>query len=1077
MNKKFSTLMAGLLLSGSAFAAHQAGVDWTTGLPGALDNVDKYWQISTVNYRSGSGEWTEEGDYCLTTDANGHLVFTSANTNLLDESSYWTLKVIPLTAGENYPDANCVALVEIINQDGYTLTIDKTTNKTATKQTKAENKISRFYVRKGTNDNITIAYYPIANNNTKVYALGQGDQDTANNTWEIVGQEIGATNSIVDSWKLVEISEKPISAADLNAELKDGFGLLFGPGKDKEYSNLSGAEAFSGKIKAVQAGTNPNQYYFVRTDGKYIVLSDDFIGEANATLDGTQDAIYRGYNFKAVSKHTFDTEINPNNAIFTVYYSYDFNDTDSLIVTLPLAGKVNAGTSYDQLGSLPTTGLRQGQECKGLRVFVASSRNDDFLTTIEYFKANDRLATQNHNAYANAQFGALAPYIQFGMTNLVNIEQFAGQVWNITDPDGNVLMPNVNWSNVDLFGEGFAPAEQVQLNKPEGHWLAYKTSDSDFGFINRESGVKWNLAGLGNWVIRHISGNTYSVYNNKYATSAIEGYTINITPVTDAELGWTEMGYARYDAAKEALNGKYLMLNDKVSGTVAYVGKDKDDNVILTPEQSEAIEFRIKELKHDYISHDGLAGVDTLQHVTQFIDIDKNGNYVYDAKDTLQFYHYRLFENFSEKYLTYDSKNQKFILEEMDVPTENNAHEDFNNGFSKDGSNISAFVLKEKNGQYNLISNYEVQYDKCKVSGGTHTEGTVDPYDKYDNDMYANLYGKYVEGEGLYPARKMYGAFLTATVANMSYIYNYQDNDRFTVKDIETPEYMTITGSQDTVKISAKDFTNFFLYEQNQNGTNFLGMNHVADVKDMKAAILADTAYVRNNTYRPQYLLAVGTDIKPEIPCEIPGHPTLHPDTVYGRFLVNMVDSAKAWTGSDKTNPYIWNKNSYYRLAFIDGYHTGDKLFLNTANAKTTIDLSNNNDKKCTFAFRYVDEERKGVKIETSYDGKNRGWLKYQNHFAVVTNDYDDADVFYVDNTTTDAPTANEEISAGNVVVAGVNGAVVVKGAEGKNVIVSTILGKVVANEVVSSDNATIAAPAGIVVVSVDGESFKVVVK
>ena len=73
--------------------------------------------------------------------------------------------------------------------------------------------------------------------------------------------------------------------------------------------------------------------------------------------------------------------------------------------------------------------------------------------------------------------------------------------------------------------------------------------------------------------------------------------------------------------------------------------------------------------------------------------------------------------------------------------------------------------------------------------------------------------------------------------------------------------------------------------------------------------------------------------------------------------------------------------------------------------------------------------------------------------------------------------TANEEISTSCVVVAGVDGAVVVKGAEGKNVIVSTILGKVVAYEVVSSDNATIAAPAGIVVVSVDGESFKLVVK
>ncbi len=78
---------------------------------------------------------------------------------------------------------------------------------------------------------------------------------------------------------------------------------------------------------------------------------------------------------------------------------------------------------------------------------------------------------------------------------------------------------------------------------------------------------------------------------------------------------------------------------------------------------------------------------------------------------------------------------------------------------------------------------------------------------------------------------------------------------------------------------------------------------------------------------------------------------------------------------------------------------------------------------------------------------------------------------------TEEVATANETISAGNVVVAGVDGAVVVKGAEGKNVIVSTILGKVVANETVSSDNATIAAPQGVVVVSVDGESFKVVVK
>ena len=158
-------------------------------------------------------------------------------------------------------------------------------------------------------------------------------------------------------------------------------------------------------------------------------------------------------------------------------------------------------------------------------------------------------------------------------------------------------------------------------------------------------------------------------------------------------------------------------------------------------------------------------------------------------------------------------------------------------------------------------------------------------------------------------------------------------------------------------------------------------------------------------------------------------------------------------------------------------------MILNTAKAKTTIDLSNNSDKVCTFAFRYVDEDREGVKIETLYgvaaNGTPiRGWLKYQNNVPVVTRDYDDAHVFLVDNTTTEAPTANEEISANAAVsVVATDGAVIVKGAEGKNVVVSTILGKVVATEVLNSDNETIAAPAGIVVVSVDGESFKVAVK
>jgi len=71
---------------------------------------------------------------------------------------------------------------------------------------------------------------------------------------------------------------------------------------------------------------------------------------------------------------------------------------------------------------------------------------------------------------------------------------------------------------------------------------------------------------------------------------------------------------------------------------------------------------------------------------------------------------------------------------------------------------------------------------------------------------------------------------------------------------------------------------------------------------------------------------------------------------------------------------------------------------------------------------------------------------------------------------TAEAPTANESVSASEVKVIATDGAINIKNAAGKNVVISTILGQIVANEVLTSDNATISVPAGIAIVSVDGE-------
>ena len=1032
MNKKVLTLCAGFVLASGMLSVANAS-DWSTDTR-YVQKSGKYHIIEQTGRFSGTWSPITNGVY-LTADADGNSIY-AANTVTKDENAYWTI----ITRNNNGHTE-----FQLINAKGVVLKCKNSAG------VDVEWFLSSYDDNSGSFDVNTLYYYE----NGTAYYIYPGAQPTPN-TWTVTSQVL---SSGADGFNNIEIAEVPIPAADLNAYLNGAFQLNF-----KDYTSLEG-NVFTGNLKAVPTSTSSfaTTYYLTNGDGRYIVLDNEDVWSTNtANLDGRERSAFSGYKFKTLSEHAFAQLADKSNATFTLYKSYDFNNTDSLIVTLPNA-YVADGPSATPKHQLTTA------SDKGLRLYIATVSNVNYLTAIEYDKANDRLAVQQDDDYPTDgtdpyEVGALAPYIELGASNIVDFKKFAGKVWNITDENGNVLTPKYIVADIDSYAEMFAPKEQVDLTTPEGHWLPF-VNNYGFSFVNRESGEYWDI--YNGWVIRSTNTpNKYEIYNSRYSW-ADEEYSVYITEAKNAELGNTEKGYKIFDMAEESVNGKYFSFETSL-GVTAYIGKDADENVILTTDKDDAIEFRVKELTHDFKDHDGLAGVDTLMHFTTYSKLDANNNWAVD-QDTVQFYHYALYDNFSEKYLQYNSQTKKFELTTWGGPQNN--HEDFDLYEA-----YYAFVVKEKaDGTNILVRSYDIDYDWCDTSTGSH----VTQLDWYNNKY---TFDNYFE-TNLGSAHKLYAATQPGTVADMANLYNYNDNDRITMENTDKVEYLKITGSQDTVKISLKAQPNFFLYE---DGT-FLGMEHVAD-KDMKPAMFVDTAYVRNNTYRPQYLLAMnGKHVEP-VWDNNPSHTIPHllaPDTTYGRFLINAVDSANAWTGSVKTNPYIHeqlNGTPYYRLVFVDGYHTGDALTLHTGKADTKIALNNNNDKVCTFAFRYVDESREGVKIETLYrvkaDGTPvRGWLKYQNNVPVVTPDYDDAHVFTVDNTTTDAPTANENIAAGNVVVAGVDGAVVVKGAEGKNVIVSTILGKVVANEVVSSDNATIAAPAGIVVVSVDGESFKVVVK
>ena len=125
------------------------------------------------------------------------------------------------------------------------------------------------------------------------------------------------------------------------------------------------------------------------------------------------------------------------------------------------------------------------------------------------------------------------------------------------------------------------------------------------------------------------------------------------------------------------------------------------------------------------------------------------------------------------------------------------------------------------------------------------------------------------------------------------------------------------------------------------------------------------------------------------------------------------------------------------------------------------------------FKFTITENEDGDYVLKNVEDGS---YVYVINGNLVYGKSAKEAEAFVIEVTST--PTANEGIATSEVKVLAGNGNVTIAGAAGKKVVVSNILGQVVANTVVSSDNAVIAAPAGVVVVTVEGEAaVKAIVK
>ncbi|MDR0750754.1 MAG: DUF6383 domain-containing protein [Tannerellaceae bacterium] len=165
---------------------------------------------------------------------------------------------------------------------------------------------------------------------------------------------------------------------------------------------------------------------------------------------------------------------------------------------------------------------------------------------------------------------------------------------------------------------------------------------------------------------------------------------------------------------------------------------------------------------------------------------------------------------------------------------------------------------------------------------------------------------------------------------------------------------------------------------------------------------------------------------------------------------------------------------------------------------------NDHNGKSMVFQFRLYDPDgtsdqsvdaklvRKFLIESRQDDGTEIGplegrWVKIQNGVPVISERIEltnarqnGAEIFNVlESTIGDKAVGNEKaVVSSDVQVIGGAGTVTILNAGGKKVAISNILGQTVANQVVSSDNVTIALPKGIVVVAIDGEAaVKAIVK
>ena len=517
-----------------------------------------------------------------------------------------------------------------------------------------------------------------------------------------------------------------------------------------------------------------------------------------------------------------------------------------------------------------------------------------------------------------------------------------------------------------------------------------------------------------------------------------------------------------YDKVSEAdfdqPQGQWLVAAGSAANTIKLINVQKpgfvQDNIRLYEAEGENT-YTV------FASDLGLSGLETIT-LTKVEDYDKLNGY----------------------YSTLSDINQKFAFVTTGEYANEEAGSDLYLKAGVEGDVVT--VVPHAGSEWELIRNEKAQ-------------AVTANYKYYDGEKWVELNGKGNEEKGILPAdtvRLAYSYAINADELGLGTAWKMAKDDiEFFLKENgkgtyaivygatadEVKEYGVINGSEELVA-ETTDFTNSTPFEIIDLDA---APSLAADSKHMTFEATNSIGFIasdeNNNAVLAKETAALWVD---SVNAE--GYATPKFFISYAGKMMTTAKKFKEIVDKAYANDEISKKeyaeltadeNLYYksveRIKFVDAERLSGEDTLVIADEKYTgKDIED-------FKFKVTENEDGDYVLKANGDyvlKANGNYVYVINGNLVYGTDAKEAEAFVIE--VTSAPTANEGIATSEVKVIAGEGNVTISGAAGKKVVISNILGQVVANTVVSSDNATIAAPAGVVVVAVEGEAaVKAIVK